>query len=223
MCQLEDARRDLQRAIALLPAFPATYIDLGTVFLRTGNLDKALAQFEAGLNVSSSSSPTPDWDMAVAGIREALPAMPDRAEAHNMLGLLLGRKGADSKEVLAEFREAVRLRPDFADAHNNIGLVLAQGNEDKAAIGEFREALRIRPDFADAHANLGTVLISSDSREAVRELQRAVGLAPGLLKAQFNLAVAYSSDPSSGSGKEIEQLRKVVATEIGRASCRERV
>src|SRR5437762_11484384 len=206
MCQLEDARRDLQRAIALLPAFPATYIDLGTVFLRTGNLDKALAQFEVGLNLPTSSGPTPDWDMAVAGIREALAAMPDRAEAHNMLGLLLGRKGADSKEVLAEFREAVRLRPDFADAHNNMGLVLAQGNEDQAAIAEFREALRIRPDFADAHANLGTVLISSDSREAVRELQRAVALAPGLLKAQFNLAVAYGSDPSSGPAKESTRL-----------------
>src|SRR3989442_1801870 len=125
-----------------------------------------------------------------------------------MLGLLLGRKSADSKEVLAEFREAVRLRPDFADAHNNIGLVLAQGNEDKAAIAEFREALRIRPDFADAHASLGTILISSDSREAVMELKKAIALAPGLLKAQFNLAVAYGADPSYGAIKEIEQLRK---------------
>ncbi len=211
--QIENARRNLQRAIALLPSFPATYIDLGTIYLRTGDLDKALAQFEAGLNIPSSSGPTPDWDMAVAGIREALAAKPDRAEAYNTLGLLLGRKGADSKEVLTEFREAVRLRPDFADAHNNIGLVLAQSNEDKAAIAEFREALRIRPDFADAHANLGTTLISTDSQEAVLELKKAVALAPGLLKAQFNLAVAYGADPSYGPAKEIEQLRKVIVTE----------
>ena len=218
--QIENARRNLQCAIALLPSFSATYIDLGTVYLRAGDLDKALAQFEAGINISASSGPSPDWDTAIAGIRGALAAKPDRAEAHNMLGLLLGRKGADSKEVLAEFREAVRLRPDFADAHNNIGLVLAQGNEDKAAIAEFREALRIRPDYADAHANLGTVLIPTDSREAVREFQRAVALAPGLLKAQFNLAVAYGSDPSSGPAKEIEQLRKVVATEPNFARAR---
>jgi tetratricopeptide (TPR) repeat protein len=211
--QFENARRNLQRAIALLPSFPATYIDLGTVYLRAGDLDKALAQFNAGLNIPSSSGPIPDWDMAVAGIREALAAKPDRAEAHNMLGLLLGRKGADSKEVLAEFRAAVRLRPDFADAHNNIGVVLAQGNEDKAAITEFREALSVRPDFADAHANLGTTLISTDSREAVLELKKAIALAPGLLKAQFNLAVAYGADPSYGLTKEIEQLRRVIVTE----------
>ncbi len=211
--QIENARRNLQRAIALLPSFPATFIDLGTVYLRAGDLDKALAPFEAGLSISDSSGPTPDWDTAIAGIRGALTAKPDRAEAHNMLGLLLGRKGADSKEVLAEFREAVRLRPDFADAHNNIGLVLAQGNEDKAAVAEFREALRIRPDFADAHANLGTTLVSTDSPEAVLELKKAIALAPGLLKAQFNLAVAYGADPSYGPTKEIEQLRKVIVSE----------
>src|SRR2546430_7266621 len=37
---------------------------------------------------------------------------PDSAEAHNVLGLLLGRKGADGKEVLAEFRAATRLRSE---------------------------------------------------------------------------------------------------------------
>lgn len=211
--QLEDARRILQRAIALLASFPATYIDLGVVFLRQGDLEKGIGQFEAGLNISVPSGPTPDWDTAIAGIRKALATKPDHAEAHNVLGLLLGRKGTDSKDVLAEFREAVRLRPDFAEAHNNIGLVLAQANDDKAAIAEFRETLRIAPDYADAHANLGTALISTDSKEAIRELEKAVALAPGLLKAQFNLAVAYGADSNYGPTKEIDQLHKVIATE----------
>jgi tetratricopeptide (TPR) repeat protein len=211
--QLEDARRNLQRAIALLPSLPATYVDLGIVYLRSGDLDRALGQLEAGLNASASSSPAPDWDAAIASIRTALVAKPDCAEAHNMLGLLLGRKGADSTTILAEFREGARLRPDFAEAHNNAGLVLAQGHQDQAAIAEFREALRIQPAYADAHANLGTALISTDSREAVRELEKAATLDSGLLKAQFNLAVAYGVDARYGPTKEIEQLRKVIATE----------
>src|SRR5207245_8827298 len=113
----------------------------------------------------------------------------------------------------AKCREAIRLPPDYPDEHNSMWLVLAQDNEDKAAIAEFREALRIRPDFADAHANLGTTLMSTDSREAVLELGKAVALTPGLLKAQFNLAVAYGGDPSYGPAKEIEQLRKVIVSE----------
>lgn len=214
--QLEDARRCLQRAIALQPSFAASYVDLGLVYLRAGDLDRAGGQFETGLNFSAASAgPVPDWDAAVAGLRQALAAKPDRAEAHNLLGLLLGHKGADSKEVLAEFREAVRLRPDFAEAHNNIGLVLAQADDGEGAIKEFREAVRIQPNYVDALTNLGAALISTsaDTGEAVRVLEKAAALAPTSMKAQFNLAEAYSADPSYGRPKEIEQLRKVVATD----------
>lgn len=214
--QLEDARRYLQRAIALQPSFAASYVDLGLVYLRAGDLDRAGGQFETGLNFSAASvGPVPDWEAAVAGLRQALAAKPDRAEAHNLLGLLLGHKGADSKEVLAEFREAVRLRPDFAEAHNNIGLVLAQADDGAGATTEFREAVRIQPNYVDALTNLGAALISTsaDTGEAVRVLEKAVALAPTSLKAQFNLAEAYGADPSYGRPQEIEQLRKVVATE----------
>jgi len=214
--QLEDARRYLQRAIALQPSFAASYVDLGLVYLRAGDLDRAGGQFETGLNFSAASAgPVPDWDAAVAGLRQALAAKPDRAEVHNLLGLLLGHKGADSKDVLAEFREAVRLRPDFAEAHNNIGLVLAQADDGEGAIKEFREALRVQPNFVDALTNLGAALISTsaDTGEAVRVLEKAVALAPTSLKAQFNLAEAYGADPSYGRPKEIEQLRKVIASD----------
>ena len=207
---LPGARRSLQRAVALLPPTTATYIDLGSILLRTGDLDRALGQFEAGLN-ASSSLPIPDWDTAIAGLREALTKSAARADAHNMLGLLLGRKGADSVQVLAEFREAVRLRPDFAEAHNNIGLVLAQSEQDDAAVAEFREAIRIRPDFAEAHANLGATLTPNDVEQAIVELEKAVSWNPASVKAQFNLAEAYGASPSHGSAKEIEQLKKVVS------------
>src|SRR5207249_8586114 len=164
-------------------------------------MDKAVGQFEAGLNVPLPSGPAPDWDTAIADLRKALTAKPDLAEAHNVLGLLLGRASANSKQVLAEFREAVRLRPDFAEAHNNMGLVLAQDNDEKAASVEFLEALRISPDYADAHANLGAVLTTSDSEGAVHELEKAVALAPGFLKARFNLAIAYGENANYPSGR----------------------
>ena len=213
--RLDEAEGALQRAIALLPTYPATYIDLGVLFLRRGDLNEALAQFEAGMNVPTPAGPAPDWDSAIAGLRSALSGKPGLAEAHNVLGLLLGHKGATAKDVEAEFREAVRLQPDFAEAHNNLGLVLAQNNDDKGAIAEFRQALKIAPDYADAHANLGSVLTATDPQEAVRELQKAVALAPENVKAQFNLAVAYAQDPNYGRAKQIEQLRKVVAMEPG--------
>jgi tetratricopeptide (TPR) repeat protein len=206
---LSGARMDLQCAIALLPSTAASYIDLGTVFLRQGELDRALGQFEAGLN-ATSFVPVPDWDAAISGLRATV-VKSDRADAHNMLGLLLGRKGADSSEVLAQFREAVRLRPDYAAAHNNIGLVLAQSDEDEKAIAEFREAVRINPNYADAQANLGATLMPTDVEQAIVELEKALSLSPTLVKAQFNLAEAYGNSPNHGPAKQIEVLRKVIS------------
>ena len=118
-----------------------------------------------------------------------------------MLGLLLGRKGADSSEVAAEFREAIRLRPDFAEAQNNLGLVLTQTDEDEPALAAFREAIRIRPNYAEAHANLGAALIPTDGEQAIRELEKAVALEPASVKAQFNLATAYGASPKYGQRK----------------------
>ena len=111
-----------------------------------GDIDRALGQFEAGLNLPSPSLPTPDWDAAIAALRQALTPTRARADAHNVLGLLLGRKGADSTEVAAEFREAIRLRPDFAEAHNNLGLVLIQAGDDQAGIAALARGSRISPD-----------------------------------------------------------------------------
>lgn len=204
------ARSSLQRAIALLPPTAAVYIDLGITFLRMGEVDRALGQMEAGLNLPSPSLPKPDWESAVAALRQAPTAHANGAEAHNVLGLLLGRKGANSTEVAAEFREAIRLRSDFAEAHNNLGLVLIQAGDDPGGIAALRAALRISPEYAEARANLGAALTPTDPEEAVRELERAVALAPGSVKAQFNLAVAYGTSPAHGVAQEIDTLRNVI-------------
>ena len=209
---LEGARLSLQGAIALLPPTTATYVDLAIVFLRNGEPDKAMGQFAAGLNLPDSSVPKPDWDAAIADLRKALAAHPDQAQEHNMLGLLLGRKGASNSEVAAEFREAIRLRPDFAEAQNNLGLVLAQTDQDEPALAAFREAIRLRPNYAEAHANLGATLIPTDGEQAIRELEKALSLEPASVKAQFNLATAYAASPKYGSSKAIELLRKVIAS-----------
>ena len=159
-------------------------------------------------SLSSDAGPAPkDADAAADRART------DRAEAYNILGRLLGRAGATSSDVASAFREAIRLRPEYAEAQNNLGLVLIQSGDDPNGIAALREAVRLAPDYADAHANLGAALTPTDADEAIRELERAVALAPTSVKAQFNLATAYGSSSTRGSAKEIEQLRKVIDLE----------
>jgi tetratricopeptide (TPR) repeat protein len=209
----------LQRAIALQPQMAAVYVDLGITYLRAGDLEKALGQLEAGLNLPPPAVPAPDWASAAADLRQALSGNSTRAEAHNVLGLVLGRAGRNSTEVAAAFRDAIRLRPDFAEAQNHLGLVLIQAGDDQAGIAALREAVRISPGYAEARSNLGAALTPTDVAEAIRELEKAVALAPTSVKALFNLAVAYGSSPDHGPAREVEQLRRVIelAPEFGRA------
>ena len=191
------ARASLQRAIALLPPTAAVYVDLGITYLRAGELDKAIGQLVGGFEPAAPAVPAPDWDAAIADLRRALVGESGRAEAHNVLGLLLGRKGASGDEVAAEFREAIRLRPDYAEAHNNLGLVLIQTGDDEAGIAALREAVRIAPDYADARANLGAALTPTDVDAAIRELEKAVELAPSSVKAHVQSGRGLRREPGA--------------------------
>ncbi len=210
---LPAARASLQRAMALSNAMAAAYVDLGVAFLRNGNLEKGLGQLEAGLNVPVPVPPAPSWDAAIAALRQALASSPQHSEmpeAHTVLGLMLGRKGAPADDVVAAFRAAIRIRPDYAEAHNNLGLVLIQSGNDEEGIAALREAVRLAPAYAEARTNLGAALTPTDAEAAIKELEEAVRLAPGSVKALFNLAVAYGASPGHGSGKEIAHLTKVI-------------
>ncbi len=210
---LPGARASLQRAMALAPAMAAAYVDLAVVFLRAGNLEQGLGQLEAGLNVPVPVPPPPDWDAAIAALRQAVASSPKRPESHqaqNLLGLMLGRKGAPGDDVLAAFRAAIRIRPDYAEAHNNLGLVLIQSGKDEEGIAALREAVRLAPAYAEARTNLGAALTSTDAEAGIKELEEALRLAPGSVKALFNLAVAYGTSPAHGPKKEIEHLEKVI-------------
>ncbi len=205
---LDSGQRLLQRALALQPDLPHAYFDLGVLFLRRQEMPSALGQFEAGLNLPAPAGPLPDLDIAIRELRAAAAL---NSEAHHILGRMLGLAGAPADAVAAAFSSAIRLQPDFAEAHNNLGLVYLQSGDDPRAIAAFREAIRHRPDFAGAHANLGATLTATSAVESVTELEKAVALQPGLLRAQFNLAIAYGSSPKHGTVQEIAQLRKVLA------------
>jgi tetratricopeptide (TPR) repeat protein len=210
---LAGARASLQRAMALAPAMAAAYIDLAVIFLRAGHLEQGLGQLEAGLNVPAPAPPPPDWDAAIAALRQAVASSPTRPESHqaqNLLGLMLGRKGAPGDDVLAAFRAAIRIRPDYAEAHNNLGLVLIQSGKDEEGIAALREAVRLAPAYAEGRTNLGAALTPTDAEAAIKELEEAVRLAPASVKALFNLAVAYGASSAHGPRKGIEYLEKVI-------------
>ncbi len=129
-----------------------------------------------------------DFKEAEAEYREALRLNPNYAEAHNSLGILLGKDLERYEEAEAEFRETLRVNPNDAEAHNNLGNLLGNLGRHEEAEAKYREALRINPDLAEAHNNLGVLLGNLEKHEeAEAEYREALRINPNYAEAHSNL------------------------------------
>ncbi|MEO8342857.1 MAG: tetratricopeptide repeat protein [Gallionella sp.] len=129
--------------------------------------------------------------------KDALPAfqrvaklMPDDAEAHYNLGIVLKSAG-QLNNAAASYRRAIALKPDYAEAHSNLGNTLTDLGQPKDAVISYRRALKLNPDSADAHNNLGTALKDiGQLKDAIASYQQAVALKPDFVLAYYNLGNA---------------------------------
>lgn len=137
-----------------------------------------------------------------ADCRHNLELMPNSAEAHNGLGVVL--KGTKRlAEAEAAFRRAIGLKGNYEVALYNLGVVLAETNRLWEAERAYRDALKLLPNFVEAHNNLG-ILLKDTKRAAEAEVsfRRALELNPDFVEAQTNLDIVHA---------EIQRLAKVEA------------
>ena len=182
-------------------------------FLRGGELAKALGQLDAGLNLPPPALPAPDWDGAIAGASPGAVGGSDDAEAHNILGRVLGQKGADSADgrrgISRGHPAAARLRggPQQSRARADSGR--RRCRRDRCARGK---RCALRPTTPTHDTNLGAALTPTDAPAAIRELEKAVcaGAAIGQGAVQSRDGV-WRRSVRRVRRREIEQLRKVIA------------
>jgi len=179
--------------------------NLGFLFLRRGELDKAISEFQAALNIRSTNIET-HYSLGAALIQ-------------NNLGNALARKHVWD-EAIDHLQEAVRLRPDYADAYFNLGSVLFQQGRIDQAIAQWQKALAIRPTDAEAHRSLASALRKEGKlKEAIAEYEQALNVVPEDSVALNNLAwiLATSSDASMRDGARAVTLAgKAVQASGGR-------
>ena len=179
--------------------------NLGFLFLRRGELDKAISEFQAALNIRSRNTET-HYSLGAALIQ-------------NNLGNALARKQLWD-EAIDHLQEAVRLRPDYADAYFNLGSVLFQQGRIDQAIAQWQKALAIRPTDAEAHRSVASALRKQGNvKEAISEYEQALNVVPEDSVALNNLAwiLATSSDASMRDGARAVTLAvKAVQASGGR-------
>ncbi|MEJ2117043.1 MAG: tetratricopeptide repeat protein [Alphaproteobacteria bacterium] len=129
------------------------------------------------------------FEEAVVFIQQALEIVPDLAEAHSDLGVVLCELNR-LEEARRACETAISLNPALHPAYSNLGNVLKSQGDYEGAAEAYRKALAISPDYASAHANLGVVLINlGQPEEALAACSKGVELAPN--RADTHVALGH--------------------------------
>jgi protein O-mannosyl-transferase len=168
--------------------------NLGFLYLRRGELDKAISHFETALEIRSGNDQT-HYNLGTALV-------------HMNLANALARKGR-AEEAIVHYEEAIKLRADYGDAYYNFGSVLFQQGRIDDAIAQWQKALAIQPNDAAAHTSLGNAFLQKGWPEkALIQYQTAVEIDPREANARNNMAwvLATSSDPAIRNGTRAVSL-----------------
>jgi len=150
---LEGARADYTKAIALAPTEPDPYLNRGALWEATG-----------------------EWDKAIDDYNQVLQIDPDDPAAYNNRGNAEAGRG-DWVLAIADYQAAITLQPSFSLAYGNYALALYQTDEQQKALQIMKSLVRKYPNFADMRAALTAVLWELGRRgEAESNWVAVVGL-----------------------------------------------
>jgi len=179
------------------------YFELAEAYWKDQQVDKAIATYEAALQLSPNFLPairalgvalakSGRLDRAAEVIQRALRIMPNDPTLLNDLGLvyLSQGKASDAVEVL---RKALDVDPDLADAHNNLGGALMTLGDGTGAEEAYRNAIRVQPDLAGASKNLASLLAGKDNfAESEYFYRKAIRSDPTFFAAHYEYGVALA-------------------------------
>lgn len=159
------------------------------------------------------------WLAALDEYKQSQLASSDRAGAHLNLGNLY-QELSDTDRAVQEFRTAIRLEPYLTGARSNLATLLEQSGGDPAEVEQLRQGelkllardAELLPENAGVRHRYGlTLYLTGHMKEAERELEAAVRLAPDNADFRMVLTLLYERlkkwDAAMQSVVKLKQLR----------------
>jgi Tfp pilus assembly protein PilF len=147
-----DSETLFTHALAVTSNNDVALNNLGIIFLDKGQLDEAISQLQAAIDLR-----------------------PENGPAHDNLAKTLLRKGR-LPEAMVHYRKFLEIEPGNVEARNTLGTALIQQGRVSEAIAQWREVLAIEPDNGNAASNLAWVFATCPE-DSIRNGTRAVELA----------------------------------------------
>lgn len=164
----KGAIEQLQQAIDAHPKFMLAFNDLGVIYLKMNQLDKADEALRSALNIEPEAFvpllnrgivlvSAKRWEEAIPILRSALKARSSSPPAHYFLGQALANHG-DFAEAEKELSTAIKTGgAEMKEAHRIMAILLSARGEKKRAAEELETYLKLAPNAPDAEQLRNTI------------------------------------------------------------------
>ena len=137
-------------------------------------------------------------DRAETLYRQIIGYMPEYAQAHQLLGLILHQRGQHDAAMQA-IHHALRLSPDDAEAWCNLGNVQDAVGEWAQAEESYRRAVERQPAFAVGWSNLANTLAKMHRHaDAALACEKALAVDPHCVPAHLTLGIFHKEQGHFG-------------------------
>jgi len=196
-----------------LKTFPRAYFFAGDFFLRVGQIDEAVKQYEQG--ISKDSSNKIDYlkheveayvrggkaDLAFQKNEQILKLDSKDPEARGLKATFLLDKG-DVNTALAELQSVVTAKPSNFVARFNLGRAHFARGEYAEAKQEFEKVIEIRPDYLPARLAVTQIaLLQNDYEAAVKQSDAILKIFPNSPQGQVMKAAALQRQQRFGEAR----------------------
>ena len=185
-----------------LKQFPQAYFEAGDFYLRVGQFDEAVRQYEQGIQKDPDRKVAymkheietyireNKGDLAYARNNEILKIDPKDAEARGLEATFKLDKG-EVTEAMTDLQSVVTAKPNNFVARFNLGRAHFARGEYEQARQEFDKAVELRPDYLPARlAQTQIALLRGDNEGAIHSADEILRLSPNSIQGKVMKASA---------------------------------
>jgi len=188
--------------IALAPDSAPLYCDRGVAYVKRGEYELALADFNKAIEITPKYyevyhnrgiiyNTKGEDDLALGEFDKALRINPKYAPVYDNRGRIYDSRGQFDKAI-ADYNTAISLKPEFVDAYNGRGNVYEKQGDFDRALADFNKAIAINPNYHDAWYNRGNIYKKKgEYAKAIADYDKAIALNPEFADAYNNRGNVY--------------------------------